>query len=48
VRSSPLDALRNNLGELLRNKSRDFPGGPVSKTLHFHCKGHGFDPWSGN
>ena len=25
-----------------------FPGGPVVKTLHFHCKGHGFDPWLGN
>ena len=28
--------------------SRDFPGGPVLRTLHFHCRGHGFDPWSGN
>ena len=18
------------------------------RTLHFHCRGHGFDPWSGN
>ena len=27
---------------------RDFPGGPVVKTLHFQCRGHGFDPWSGN
>ena len=26
----------------------DFPGGPVVGTLRFHCKGHGFDPWSGN
>ena len=26
---------------------RDFPGGPVVKTLHFHCRGCGFDPWSG-
>ena len=26
----------------------DFPGGPVVKTLRFHCRGHGFDPWSGN
>ena len=26
----------------------DFPGGPVVKTLHFHCRGHGFDPWLGN
>ena len=25
----------------------DFPGGPVVKTLCFHCRGHGFDPWSG-
>ena len=27
---------------------RDFPGSPVDKTVHFHCKGPGFDPWSGN
>ena len=26
----------------------DFPGGPVVKTPGFHCKGHRFDPWSGN
>ena len=26
----------------------DFPGGPVVKTLRFHCRGHGFDPWLGN
>ena len=26
---------------------RDFSGGPVVKTLHFHCRGCGFDPWSG-
>ena len=26
----------------------DFPRGPVVKTPHFQCKGHGFDPWSGN
>ena len=26
----------------------DFPGGPVVKTLCFQCRGHGFDPWSGN
>ena len=23
---------------------RDIPGGPVVKTLHFHCREHGFDP----
>jgi len=22
----------------------DFPGGPVVKTLHFHCRGHRFGP----
>ena len=27
---------------------RDFPGGPVVKTLCFHCRGCGFNPWSGN
>ena len=25
----------------------DFPGSPVVKTPHFHCREHGFDPWSG-
>ena len=25
-----------------------FPGGTVVKTPHFHCRGHGFDPWLGN
>ena len=28
--------------------SRDFHGGPVAKTLGFHCRGPVFDPWSGN
>ena len=23
-----------------------FPGGPGVKTLHFHCRGCGFHPWS--
>ena len=27
---------------------QDFSGGPVVKTLCFHCRGHGFDPWLGN
>ena len=29
-------------------KSRDFPTGPVVKTPGFQCRGHRFDPWSGN
>ena len=27
---------------------RERPDGPVAKTLSFHCRGHGFDPWLGN
>ena len=27
---------------------KDFSGGPVVKTLHFHCRGHKFNPWSGS
>ena len=26
----------------------EFPGGPVVRTLHARCRGHGFDPWSGS
>ena len=26
----------------------DFPIGPMVKTLRFHCREHGFDPWLGN
>ena len=33
---------------LLWCDTRDFPGGPVIKTPTFHCRGHRFDPWSGN
>ena len=25
----------------------DFPGGPVAKTPHFHCRGHRFATLSG-
>ena len=31
---------------VLEGNYRDFPGGPVVKTLCFQCRGHGFDPWS--
>ena len=27
---------------------REFPGSQVVKTLRFHCRGYGFDPWLGN
>ena len=29
-------------------KAEDFPGGPLVKTLHFHCRGHLFYPCLGN
>ena len=31
-----------------KNDNRHFPGSPVPKTPSFHCRGDGFDPWSGN
>ena len=30
--------------DVKRRARGDFPGGPVVKTLHFHCRWHGFDP----
>ena len=42
-------SLSKGLGKDVKLKiSRDFPGGPVIKTPRFHCRGHRFDPWSGN
>ena len=32
----------------IKNKYRDFPGGPVAKTLSSQCRGPRFDPWSGS
>ena len=33
----------------LKSEARgDFPGGPVVRTLRFHCSGQGFNPWLGN
>ena len=29
------------------NTSRNFPAGPVVRTLCFHCKGCGLNPWLG-
>lgn len=26
----------------------EFPGNPVVRTSHFHCRGRGFNPWLGN
>ena len=37
-----------NLFQTIEREERDFSGGPVVKTLGFHCRGHGFHPWLGN
>ena len=29
-------------------RGRDFPGDPMIRTLHFHCRGHRFNPLSRN
>ena len=35
--------------EIFKNDTNgEFPGGPVVRTLRFHCGGPGFDPWSKN
>ena len=34
--------------QICNNCLRDFPGCPVVKALNFHCRGCGFEPWSGN
>ena len=31
-----------------REKVQYFPGAPVVRTPCFHCRGPGFDPWSGS
>jgi len=35
-------------GQVRGGKDGDSPDGPVTKTLHFHSRGPGFDPWSGS
>ena len=37
----------NSLDTQLKTDSRESPGSPTVWTLHFHCRGHRFDPWSG-
>ena len=29
----------------MKNKFRDFPGSPMVKSSHFHCRRWGFHPW---
>ena len=32
---------------IIQKDTWDFPGSPVVKIPCFHCRGLGFDPWSG-
>ena len=34
--------------DIFKSQNWEFPGGPVVRTLRFHCGGPGFNPWSGN
>ena len=34
--------------QCVRNSHMDFPGGPVVKTSHLHCREGRFDPWELN
>ena len=36
------------INKLLKMLQKDFPSGPVAKTLHSQCTGLGFNPWSKN
>ena len=35
-------------GQNLKQECREFPGGPVVRTRHFHCRGPEFNPSLGN
>ena len=43
----PFAATRMDLETVIQSEVRDFPGGPVVKTLRFYWMGHRFDPWLG-
>ena len=47
VHSSKRASTGNNKSPIKKESSWDFPGGPVVKTQHFHCSGHGTDPCFG-
>ena len=32
----------------LNSSPLDVPGGPMAETQRFYCRGHSFNPWSGN
>ena len=42
------ELLTSLLVQVKKPVPRDFPGGPVVKTLHSQCRGPRFDPWPGS
>ena len=50
IKGSTVYELRENIMTKIQKRAslREFPDGPVVRTPCFHCKEHGFDPWSGN
>ena len=36
------------MASIKKSTNGEFPGGPVVRTPHFHCRGPGFNPWLGN
>ena len=49
ITSVEMEVKREELKALpSKGKQRDFPGGPVVKTLSFYCRGCRFDPCLGN
>ena len=47
LRSEQMRKWRQSTMNLIVKRKRDFPGGPLVKTLSFHCRRHGFNPWAG-
>ena len=42
-----LSAAAGLRGEIFdQNNIREFLGSPMVRTWNFHCREHGFDPWS--
>ena len=47
-RSPCLGCVWNQIQRASKARKRDLPSSLVAKTHCFYCRGHGFDPWSGN
>ena len=44
----PSPSLSSAFQSFKKHLLKEFPGGPVVRALHFHCRGRGFNLWSGN